>query len=245
MRNYFSFVAFFLFPFAASSLFPPLPPFSPLYSIWSVLHLSFPFCLSSLVSACFTFNSSVTLMWWFWCWLCEYCAACLCTCGERVTLWWLWGTAKVSVISESRIFGSGHSGILFLCVVCCVAETLGVLWESVRMRWTSSSQPESNVPQREVPSVWAVHPNFFARDHVWPCLPLVLLPNALPAQSHSDLSETVDKVMLLLWCWSVFGGVFLACSSSVMRCSIVTVYCPPPKVSTPILYFSLTNFRPR
>lgn len=30
-------------------------------------------------------------------------------------------------------------------------------------------QSESNVPQRDVPSVWAGHPNFFARDHVWPC----------------------------------------------------------------------------
>lgn len=58
------------------------------------------------------------------------------------------------MISESRTFGSGYSGILFfLCVVCCVAETPGVLWESVRMRWTSPSQPESNVPQRDVPAV--------------------------------------------------------------------------------------------
>lgn len=146
--------------------------------------------------------------WWWWFWCCNIVLPVCAHVGRGgLLLWWLQGTAKVSVISESGIFGLGCSGILFFCASC-------VVWLKPRVCCGSRSVWGGPVrvkcpPERR--SLCLSRSSQFLRS--WSrltLLPIVLLPNAFPV-------ALICQKLLIKSCYCcVFGGVFLACSSSEM-----------------------------
>lgn len=168
-----------------------------------------------------------TVTWWWWLWCCNIVLPVCAHVGRGwLLLWWLWGTAKVWF----RLLWDPF----FLCVVCCVAEASAVGVGPYEVDQSSQMFPRETFPLSE---------QFLPISS----LVITLLPSC--CRMHFQLRVAlICQKLLIKSCYCCGAEVFLVVSSSPalpLRCSAVTVYCPPPKVSMPILYFSLSHFRPR